>query len=129
MRRTAPRTPAPTANSCAPPRATAARCPAQSASNADFGFRLARAARRQGIATEAGAALFAHHCGSGPMPPPLRTSHHVGNPRSAGVLRKRGFAITGEGGPVTPLSTGKPVPLVLLTLSREAWENAPVYEI
>jgi RimJ/RimL family protein N-acetyltransferase len=61
----------------------------------EFGYWLARHAWGQGYATEMGRAVLARHFAD-PAAMPVISGHVMGNDRSARVLQKLGFAVTGH---------------------------------
>ena len=86
----------------------------------ELGYWLAQPFWGRGIAQEAGAAIVAHHfeeTGANK----ISSGHFMDNARSRNVLRKLGFA-DAHREEVKPLSTGVPVTLQKMVLTRAAWE-------
>ncbi len=83
----------------------------------EFGYWLARAAWGQGYATEVGQAVLAQHLAD-PAAQPVISGHIIGNDRSANVLNKLGFRVTGH--VLTPTARGDHVVIRRMVLERLA---------
>jgi RimJ/RimL family protein N-acetyltransferase len=80
-----------------------------------FGYWLARPAWGRGYATEVGRAVLARHFAETPAAPVL-SGHLIGNQRSAHVLGKLGFRITGHA--IVTTARGDDVLLRRMMLTR-----------
>jgi len=86
----------------------------------ELGYWIARAHWGCGYATEAGRAVV-ELAFDGLRLPELTAGHFIDNPASGGVLRKLGFAATGEVRPTPCRSRGGEVPAARYALTRAAW--------
>ncbi|MFQ1700863.1 GNAT family N-acetyltransferase [Loktanella agnita] len=88
-----------------------------------FGYWLAQQAWGQGIATEAGQAVIAHHFTTSDTKI-LRSSYMVGNTASCNVLTKLGFRDVGDH--MLPcLASGADMPARRMELTRADWDARP----
>ncbi len=88
----------------------------------ELGYWLGEPYWGSGFATEVVSAVVAHAFTSHPHVTEMHADYQVGNHASGAVLRKCGFEIVGEGEAYS-LANGKNMPLVHVSLRREAWQR------